>query len=58
MQLKSWEKPRDKKRKRNSKGKLASARLRQIKKRNKQLTKKLKVKTRDVDTSGSFFIIS
>lgn len=42
MQLKSWEKPRDKKRKRNSKGKAASARLRQLKKRDKQLVKKLK----------------
>jgi hypothetical protein len=42
MQLKSWEKPRDKKRKRNSKGKLASARLRQIKKQTKRLVSKLK----------------
>ena len=32
MYLKSWEKPRDKKGKRNKKGKLASARLRQLKK--------------------------
>lgn len=42
MYLKSWEKPRDKKRKRNSKGKNASSRLRQLKKRDKLLIKKLK----------------
>ncbi len=42
MYLKSWEKPRDKKGKRNKKGKLASARLRQLKKRNKLLSKQLK----------------
>ena len=40
--LKSWERPRDKKRKRNSKGKNASSRLRQLKKRDKLLIKKLK----------------
>jgi hypothetical protein len=45
MQIKSWEKPRDKKRKRNSKGKLASARLKQLRKRDKQLKKKLKGET-------------
>ena len=42
MRLKNWEKPRDKKRKRNSKGKIASARLRQLKKRDQLLRKKLK----------------
>lgn len=42
MRLKSWETPRDKKRKRNSKGKKASARLRQLKKQRQLLIKKLK----------------
>ena len=42
MRLKNWEKPRDKKRKRNSKGKNASARLRQLKKRDQLLRKILK----------------
>lgn len=50
--LKKHEKGRDKKRKRNRKGKIASARLRQIKKRNKQLRKKLK----DKDDSLSFIV--
>lgn len=48
--LKKHEKGRDKKRKRNRKGKIAS--LRQIKKRNKQLRKKLK----DKDDSLSFIV--
>lgn len=42
--LKNWEKPRDKKRKRNDKGKLASARLRQLQKTYKNLSNKLKSK--------------
>ena len=42
MLLKSWEKPRDKKRQRNKKGKAASARLRQLKKRDQVLRKRLK----------------
>lgn len=40
MRLKSWESPR--KRGRNNKGKLASARARQLKKREKLLRKNLK----------------
>lgn len=39
--LKKHERGRDGKRKRNDKGKLSSARLKQIKKRTKQLKKKL-----------------
>ena len=41
MQLKRWETPRKNKRNRNNKGKLSSARLRQLKKQQKQLIKKL-----------------
>ncbi|MDJ0600689.1 MAG: hypothetical protein QNJ37_17820 [Crocosphaera sp.] len=41
MRLKSWESPR-KMNQRNSKGRLASARLRQLRKRNKQLKQELK----------------
>lgn len=50
MRLKNWEKPRDKKRKRNSKGKAATARLRQLKKRDQVLKNKLKQR----DSSPSF----
>lgn len=45
MQLKRWESPR--KRGRNKKGKLASARLRQIKKRDQMLKNKLKKNSGD-----------
>ena len=41
MRIKSWESPR-KMNRRNDKGRLASARLRQLKKRNKQLKQQLK----------------
>ena len=41
MRIKSWESPR-KMNRRNDKGRLASARLRQLKKRNKQLKQDLK----------------
>lgn len=41
MRLKSWESPR-KMGKRNDKGRLASARLRQIKKRDQKLKQQLK----------------
>lgn len=41
MRLKNWESPRNMG-KRNDKSKQASARLRQLKKRDKMLTKKLK----------------
>jgi cell shape-determining protein MreC len=41
MRLKSWESPRSGRR-RNDKSKQASARLRQLKKRNQQLRKRLK----------------
>lgn len=41
MRIKSWESPR-KMNQRNNKGRLASARLRQLKKRNKQLKQELK----------------
>ncbi|WP_198139241.1 hypothetical protein [Crocosphaera chwakensis] len=41
MRIKSWESPR-KMNRRNDKGRLASARLRQLKKRNKQLKQELK----------------
>lgn len=51
MRLKRWESPR--KRGRNTKGKLASARLRQLKKRNKLLNKKLKKESRII---GSLFL--
>ena len=51
MRLKNWEKPRDKKRRRNTKGKNASARLRQLKKRDQVLRKKLKD-----EAFSSFFI--
>ncbi|MFP4133730.1 MAG: hypothetical protein ACLFTJ_06195 [Halothece sp.] len=43
MRLKSWESPR--KQGRNKKGKAATARLRQLKKQNKQLKKKLSKKS-------------
>lgn len=42
MQLKRWETPRTGKRTRNDKGKLSSARLRQLKKQQKLLIKNLK----------------
>ena len=51
--LKKHERGRDKKRKRNRKGKIASARLRQVNKRNQQLRKKLK----DGGKSPSFCIM-
>ena len=50
MRIKSWESPR--KRGRNKKGKQASARLRQIKKRNKMIKNRLK------EGGGPFFIAS
>lgn len=49
MRLKSWESPRSGPR-RNDKSKQASARLRQLKKRNQQLRKRLKSK--DEDNNG------
>jgi hypothetical protein len=52
MRLKSWESPRNPEQ-RNTKSKQASARLRQLKKRDKQLRKKLK-KTPGSE-SGVFF---
>ncbi|MDJ0843056.1 hypothetical protein [Crocosphaera sp.] len=46
MRIKSWESPRNMNR-RNEKSRLASARLRQLKKRNQQLKQQLKDTTAD-----------
>jgi hypothetical protein len=65
MRLKSWESPRSGPR-RNDKSKQASARLRQLKKRNQQLRKRLKANSSsDFDKSkapgtypGGFFVVA
>jgi hypothetical protein len=54
MRIKSWESPR--RRGRNDKGKGGSARLRQLKKRNKMLTNKLKQNQKGGDLYPLFFI--
>jgi hypothetical protein len=51
MRLKSWETPRSGPR-RNSKSRQASARLKQIKKRNQQLRNKLKANTKKAEAQS------
>lgn len=52
MRLKSWESPRSGPQ-RNSKSRQASARLRQLKKRNQQLRRKLKDNSLDAPASNA-----